>query len=131
MGVVGLLVDTTVDDALQLVAGLDHLLARPMSFLCAATRNWFLNRRYTFVYGREDAAGGQWVSYVLVMLVGLVVNVGDLCAPHDPDARLLGATVGALLIGIALGTAGNFLAARWYVFRRRVSPPSFVFKGRT
>jgi dolichol-phosphate mannosyltransferase len=121
VGVFGLVVDTTVYYALQLIAGLDHLLARPVSFLCAATNNWFLNRRYTFVYGREDAPGGQWVSYILVMLVGLVVNVGTYALLTTQTQVFSQRRLAALLIGIALGTAGNFLAARWYVFRRRVN----------
>lgn len=122
VGGLGVLVDVAAYYALQLVLGVGHVTARAISFFVAATHNWFLNRRYTFVYGRDGAAVGQWASYLLVVLVGFVVNVGTyvvLTTQTRPFARhpLL-----ALLIGIALGTASNFVAARWYVFKGRTAP---------
>lgn len=122
VGALGVGVDVAVYYGLQLLIGLGHLPARVLSFLFAATSNWFLNRRYTFVYGREGAPAGQWASYLLVMLVGLVVNVGTYALLTTQTQVFAQRRLPALLIGIALGTAGNFLAARWYVFRRRVSP---------
>lgn len=122
VGGLGVLVDVGAYYALQLALGIGHVTARAISFFVAATHNWFLNRRYTFVYGRDGAAVGQWASYLLVVLVGFVVNVGTyvvLTTQTRPFARhpLL-----ALLIGIALGTASNFVAARWYVFKGRTAP---------
>ena len=117
VGGLGVLVDVAVYYGLQLLLGVEHLTARAISFFVAATHNWFLNRRYTFVYGRADAAVGQWASYLLVVLVGFVVNVGAYALLTTQTRTFARHPLLALLIGIVLGTASNFLAARWYVFR--------------
>lgn len=122
VGGLGVLVDVAVYYALQLLLSLGHLTARAISFFVAATHNWFLNRRYTFVYGRARAPIGQWASYLLVVLVGFVVNVGTYAVLTTQTPTFARHPLVALLIGIALGTASNFLAARWYVFRAGTDP---------
>ncbi len=118
VGGLGVLVDVAMYYGFQFLIGLSHLPARALSFICAATHNWFLNRRYTFVYGRERALATQWASYVAVMLVGLVVNVGTYALLTTKVAAFSRRRLLALLIGIGLGTASNFAAARAWVFRR-------------
>lgn len=121
VGGLGLLVDLAAYYALQLL-GVGHITARAIAFPIAATHNWFLNRRYTFVYGRQSAAMGQWASYLLVMGIGFVVNVGTY-AVLTTQARLFARhPLLAFLAGIVLGTASNFLASRWYVFKARIAP---------
>lgn len=119
VGGLGVLVDVGAYYALQLLLGLGHLLARVLSFTCAATHNWFLNRRYTFVYGRQTAARAQWASYIGVMVMGFCVNVGTYALLTTRVEAFAQRRLLALLIGIALGTASNFVAAKLYVFRRR------------
>jgi dolichol-phosphate mannosyltransferase len=121
VGGLGVIVDVAVYYALQIVLGVGHVTARAISFFVAATHNWFLNRRYTFVYGREGAAVGQWASYLLVVLVGFVVNVGTYVVLTTHTQTFARSPLLALLTGIALGTASNFLAARWFVFRGRTA----------
>ena len=121
VGGLGLLVDIASYYALQLV-GLGHITARAIAFPIAATHNWFLNRRYTFVFGRQSAAMGQWASYLLVMLVGFAVNVGTYAVLTLQTRFFARHQLLALLAGIVLGTASNFLAARWYVFKGRTTP---------
>jgi dolichol-phosphate mannosyltransferase len=118
VGSAGLVVDIAFYSALQWVLGVPHLTARVISFVGAATHNWLLNRRYTFVLGRLAHAGSQWARYVAVMVAGLVVSVGTYVALTStvftqPAHRYL-----ALVIGTALGSAFNFLAAKLYVFVR-------------
>lgn len=122
VGGLGVLVDVAAYYALQLLVGLGHVTARAIAFFIAATHNWFLNRRYTFVYGRDGAAVGQWASYLLVVLVGFVVNVGTYVVLTTQTRTFARHPLLALLTGIALGTASNFLAARWYVFKGRTAP---------
>jgi dolichol-phosphate mannosyltransferase len=122
VGGLGVLVDVAVYYALQLLLGVEHLTARAISFFVAATHNWFLNRRYTFIYGRTDAAVGQWASYLLVVLVGFVVNVGAYAVLTTQTRTFARHPLLALLTGIVLGTASNFLASRWYVFKGRTAP---------
>jgi dolichol-phosphate mannosyltransferase len=117
VGGLGFLVDVAVYAGSQFVFGLNHLLARGLAFVCAATHNWLLNRHYTFVSGRRDPLLSQWASYLYVVLFGFVVSVGTYAilttrAPFS-DHRYL-----ALIIGTLAGTAFNFIAARMYVFSR-------------
>lgn len=118
VGGLGLVVDIAVYSGLQAAFEINHLLARTLSFVAAATHNWFLNRQYTFLYGRGRPPAQQWLTYLGVMLVGLLVNVGTYAALTMPGAPLARWRYSALLIGIALGTACNFIAARSYVFAK-------------
>jgi dolichol-phosphate mannosyltransferase len=75
--------------------------------------NFALNRRFSFV----GARGGQWLrqfaSFVAASSVGAVIN-------YFATLFVLGRGVRpqlAALVGIAVGTAFNFLASRYLVFR--------------
>lgn len=119
VGGLGVLVDVVVYSALESAFGLNHLAARALSFLAAASHNWLLNRRYTFVSGRSHAPTRQWASYLLVMVVGFVVNFGTYAVLTTRTAYFGHHRYVALLLGIAVGTVFNFAAARSWVFRRR------------
>jgi dolichol-phosphate mannosyltransferase len=123
VGGLGVVVDVAVYSALQAAFGINHLIARTVSFVAAASHNWFLNRHYTFLYGRFRPPVQQWFTYLCVMLVGLLVNVGTYAALTMPSAPFAHRRYAALLTGIALGTACNFITARSYVFQK---PPSSV-----
>ena len=97
--------------------GLEHRLARFLSFWPAVTWNWRLNRSLTFGERPPQPRVRQWGKFVASSLVGLSLNVGGytvLTSYVDAFAhrRLL-----ALLIGVLLGTLANFLLANLYVYR--------------
>jgi dolichol-phosphate mannosyltransferase len=118
VGSLGVVVDVAVYSGLQAAFGINHLLARTVAFVAAATHNWFLNRHYTFLYGQARPPARQWLTYLGVMLGGLLINVGTYAALTIPTAPFAYRRYTALLTGIVLGATCNFIAARSYVFQK-------------
>ena len=117
VGASGFVIDLAVYLGLQAV-GVEHRLARLLSFWPAATWNWALNRAMTFEERPRQPRVRQWTKFVASSLIGLSVNAGsytlltsyvDLFARH----RLV-----ALICGVALGAGANFVIANRYVYRR-------------
>ena len=118
VGATGLVVDTAFYLGLQRV-GLEHLLARFLSFWPAVTWNWSLNRALTFRDRPPAAEAAQWARFVISSLIGLATNVGSyvlLTGMVDFFARnrLL-----ALLAGVVIGSAGNYATATRFVYLER------------
>lgn len=113
-----------VDVACYLVlgwAGVEHRLARFLSFWPAVTWNWLGNRRVTFRGRPRRPRVRQWARFVTASLVGLAANVGSYTALTSlfdvfDRHRLL-----AFLIGVGLGGGFNFLLSNLYVYRRHVA----------
>ena len=110
-----------VDVACYLVlgwAGMEHRVARFLSFWPAVTWNWLGNRKVTFRGRPRQPRVRQWARFVTASLVGLTANVGSytvltsLFEVFDRH-RLL-----AFLIGVGLGGVFNFLLSNLYVYRR-------------
>ena len=123
VGTSGLVIDVAVYLGLQWI-GLEHRLARFLSFWPAVTWNWRLNRSFTFGERHREPHVRQWGKFVASSLVGFSVNVGgyailtslvDFFASH----RLL-----ALLSGVVLATLVNFLLANFFVYRRHSGTPA-------
>ena len=75
VGVAGLVVDVGVLYALA--PWLDWYLARLVSFLCAATATWALNRRFTFQARQAEPpsrVARQYLGYLSAMAVGGAIN---------------------------------------------------------
>jgi putative flippase GtrA len=118
-GLIGLLVDAGVVQALVSLAGWNAYAARAVSFLLAATVTWWWNRSRTFA-GRASGrkAHAEWLQWIGLMGVGALVNNGVYVAllltvpglhrwPAIPTAA--GSAVAALV---------NFSAARAVLFRQ-------------
>ena len=121
VGTSGLVIDVAVYLGLQWI-GLEHRLARFLSFWPAVTWNWRLNRSLTFGERHREPHVRQWGKFVASSLVGFSLNVGGytvLTSYVDFFAhrRLL-----ALLFGVLLATLVNFLLANLYVYRRHSTP---------
>ena len=120
VGASGFVIDVAGYLVLQWL-GIEHRLARLLSFWPAVTWNWFLNRGLTFGERQRQPHASQWAKFVAGSLLGLSVNVGgytlltslvDWFARH----RLL-----ALLGGVALGSVVSFTVSNLYVYRRHVA----------
>ncbi len=121
VGASGLVVDLTCYLGLQW-AGVEHRLARFLSFWPAVGWNWALNRGLTFSERARQPHLGQLARFMASSLIGLAVNVGsyalltsyvDIFDRH----RLL-----AFFCGVGLGSIVNFLVADLYVYGRRPGP---------
>ena len=117
VGVAGYAVDACVLTALVGWGDLDRYSARIVSFLCAASATWWLNRTYTFARRPDQTPGRQWLLFLAVNAVGAVINYGAYVAallawPLAYAYPALGAAIGALA-----GLAFNYPASRMLVFR--------------
>ena len=123
VGCVGFCVDAAVLYAAMYGLGAGPYLGRVISYICAATSTWFLNRHFTFTDSRGERLFGEWLRFAAFNSSGGLVNYGvyALCL------RLLGQGQPVPLLGVAAGSlAGlvvNYTASRHLVFTRRVSCP--------
>jgi dolichol-phosphate mannosyltransferase len=119
VGSLGLLIDLSVYSAALAFTDLNHILARTLSFLCAATHNWLLNRRYTFD-SQSNRPLRQWALYLAAAGVGALLNIGTYAILTTNAIWFAEHRVPALLVGVAVGAAFNFAAARVYIFSRLI-----------
>ena len=117
VGAAAFVVDAGVVEALIKLASWNPYLARVVSYLCAASFAWWLNRRYTFGAG-QGPVHREWAKYLAVNISGGLVNYvayALLVAASDfvhawPWIGVAAGSVAGLLV--------NFAANKWYVFKR-------------
>lgn len=101
--------------------GIEHRLARFLSFWPAVSWNWWLNRRITFNERPWQPPVRQWVKFVIASLIGLGVNVGSYIALTSFVKFFAQYPLAAFFLGIALGGGINFLVSTLYVYHRHRS----------
>jgi dolichol-phosphate mannosyltransferase len=104
---------------LLLLFGIEHRLARAMSFWPAVTSNWILNRTTTFSERTPRPRLKQWAEFVASSLFGFSINGGGyyLLTTHVEffdRYRLL-----ALLLGVGMGAIFNFFASSLFVYSEK------------
>lgn len=118
VGASGFIVDLLFYYLFQ-AAGLEHQVARALSFWPAVTWNWRLNRSATFGERKRRPGARQWLEFVLTSLVGFSLNWGvyvTLTAQSDffDTYRLL-----ALIAGISVASIFNFVLSSLYVYSEK------------
>jgi putative flippase GtrA len=99
-------------------------LAKIVSASTATVVAWLGNRYWSFRHRRQSSRGREFLTFVLMNLIAMVIAVLCLAVSHD----LLGFTskladnVSGNLIGIALGTLFRFWAYRTFVFTQFIDP---------
>ena len=78
--------------------------------------NFLLNRRFTFSYARTGSIWRQFVGFVAACGLGAVVNFAVTSTMVTVNPDLLPQV--AAVCGVVAGTAFNFVANRYLVFRR-------------
>jgi putative flippase GtrA len=109
--------------ALIKFTGVGFYLGRGISFLCAATFTWHLNRRFTFRHATQDRRSTQWLRYLGANALGACANLGMyawLVATFHA-ARTVPAL--AVAAGSLSGLLSNFTLSRLYVFRANAGDP--------
>ena len=124
VGVAGYAVDASVLTALVELLAIDPYSARVVSFLCAATTTWGLNRRFTFARNPVRRPAGEWLGFLAVSLGGAAINYGTYVLALQFWALAfefpaLGAACGALA-----GFLFNFPESKHLVFRTGLPAPS-------
>lgn len=112
VGGIGTVVNLAVLTAL-LGAGVAAPGAVAAAILVSMGSNFLLNRRFSFSYARSGSWVRQLLGFFAASSLGAVVNYATTLWLM---ARL-GAPQLSALVGIAAGTAFNFITSRYFVFR--------------
>jgi dolichol-phosphate mannosyltransferase len=115
VGAVGTVVNEVALTAL-LNLGLTVRPALAVAIFVSMCSNFVLNRRFSFAHARKAPWLRQFGTFIAASSVGAFINylVADLALREVPGLR----PQIAALFGIAVGTAFNFGASRYLVFRK-------------
>ena len=121
VGATGVSVDAAGFLTLE-AAGLDHRVARTLSFWPAVTCTWFGNRHVTFADRSADAPPApQWARFACTALLGASVNIGTYLALTGHVPWFEGHHLLALATGVVCGAAINFAVASSIVFQTQTA----------
>ena len=120
VGFGGFLIDISIY-LLLIAVGSDHRLARFVSFWPAVSWNWIANRVFTFEERPRRPRVRQWAEFTSASIAGLVVNVGGYIALTNFSEFFDQRRIIALIVGVLLGSAVNFLASTALVYRYHIS----------
>ena len=118
VGASGFVVDVSCYYLLQLF-GIDHRIARAISFWPAASWNWVLNRITTFSERERGPRARQWFEFVLTSIIGFSLNWGiyvtlTTSSEFFNQYRMLG-----FMSGIFGASIFNFTASSLFVYREK------------
>lgn len=115
VGLVGFACDTAIVYAMRAQLGL--YVAGLVSYLCAATVTWLLNRLWTFRGRGGGPVHVQWALFLLVNMAGFVLNRGTYFLMIATWPFAVAYPVVAVFAGAVAGMFVNFALARAIVFR--------------
>lgn len=113
-GMSGLVIDFSITWLLKDELHLNKFLANAAGFTMAVISNYFINRMWTFSERDRVKVSRQFASFLMVSLVGLVLNSGFLYIFHE---RLLLNFYLSKAIAIILVFFWNFSANYFFVFK--------------
>lgn len=120
VGIVGLFVDLLVLQVSIRIIGLGPVFGRLVSYLCAATTTWAINRRVTFPDQRSDSALlREWGLFLMSNAAGGGVNLGVYWFLVTSNVPFFSSPGLALAVGSIAGLLFNFLASKHVVFSAR------------
>lgn len=120
VGASGTLIDVTLLTLLK-AAGLPTLPANTLSFTAGVINNFTLNRRWTYPEARSQAAWPQFGQFLLVSLIGVLLNNAIVLLLEAPFGLLIEQPTFGYLPAKAVATIlvalWNFFANRYWTFR--------------
>ena len=116
VGAIGFLIDAGILTALMTGADFGHYGARAISFTVAVTTTWYINRRWVFERGAIEMTGREYTSYLLVQVIGAVINLSVFVAVIEFIPGLAEIPVVPLALGAAVALVFNFRASSRLVF---------------
>jgi len=116
VGAIGFLIDAGILTALMTGADFGHYGARAISFTVAVTTTWYINRRWVFERGAIEMTGREYTSYLLVQVIGAVINLSVFVAVIEFVPGLVEIPVVPLALGAAVALVFNFSASSRLVF---------------
>jgi dolichol-phosphate mannosyltransferase len=118
VGALGVVVNLAVLTILLLM-GLPDAVCLAGGIAVSVVTNFLLNRRFTFSYARERSIGRQFLGFLSVSSLGIIINY--LVAISVRTSGLADVAFGlhlSALAGIACGMIFNYLGNRYVVFRK-------------
>lgn len=119
VGTAGFVVDLLALQMALHMLGLDAYTGRGLSYLCAATSTWIMNRHFTFAAERTDALWREWARFLMSNAAGGAVNLAVYAVLVGSGLPLVSAPWCALAAGSVAGLFFNFFASRRFVFTAR------------
>ncbi len=116
VGIIGFTIDLTTYLELQRVFGIDHLIARAISFWVSASSNWAMNRAITFDHRKKTPKLSQWLFFISVAILGFLINWGSYYFLTKHIFFFRQNNIPALMLGTFLGMWCNFAASNFFVF---------------
>ena len=117
VGVVGMAADALVLWLMLDFAGLDPYSGRAVSYVCAATVTWALNRAFTFKGQGSGSLVRQWAKFVFANLSGFAANYGTYAFCITFVSLMHEHKLLALIPASLAGMVFNFVASKKLVFR--------------
>lgn len=117
-GVAGFVCDTGVLYLLAYGLDVNLYIGRLLSYLCAVTLTWWLNRRFTFVgtEGNNRSVIAQWSKFAGCNVVGAIINYSIYAALISFFVVFYKYPVFAVAIGTLFSVNVNFFLSKKYVF---------------
>lgn len=115
VGVAGFLVDTGLL-YLGLAAGLGPYVGRALSYICASTSTWYLNRRFTFHARKSRRWAREWAKFFVTNAAGGLSNYVVYAALVASVPFVARYPVVGVAAGSIIGLAINFNMSRFVVF---------------
>ena len=116
VGAIGFLIDAGILTALMTGADFGHYSARAISFTVAVSATWYINRRWVFGRGAIQMTGREYSSYLLVQVIGAVINLSVFVAVIEFVPGLAEIPVIPLAVGASVALLFNFTASSRLVF---------------
>ena len=103
--------------------GIFYSIFKAISFLVATTNSYFWNRFWTFEKGKEGTQSQEFLKFLLVTIIGFLINVGvasfvvNVIGTQSGISEKIWASVGAIVAAFA-AFIWNFLASKFIVFKK-------------
>lgn len=116
VGGIGFLVDAGLMSALLYGLGVDVVYARLLSFACALTTTWLLNREFTFRHAKSPDRLREWLRYAAVAMTAGAVNLAVFFTLARAASPPLSLPLVALVIATLVALSVNYFGSRAWVF---------------
>ncbi|EKD57098.1 MAG: putative membrane protein [uncultured bacterium] len=119
VGLSGTIIDLGFYNLLAISLGFNIYIARTISFVLAATSNYFLNRTWTF-QSKEKKIAKEYSQFFFVSVVGLLLNLVIMRVvlnyTKDFASEILEKNI-PVLIAIIIVLFWNFIANKYWTFK--------------
>lgn len=114
VGTAGFFVDAGVL-LMMIKIGLGKYIGRAVSFACAVTATWYLNRRYTFK-SRNPEKIKELLKFVIYNGAGGIINYSSYSILIFKFEMFSKSPISAVAIGSLMGLSWNFIFSKKSVF---------------